>query len=196
MGGAPRQDAWSEEDDLMLAEIVLRHVREGSTQLKAFEEAGEKLSRTAAACGFRWNACLRSNYEAALELAKQQRQKKGESASEKRSISTVETEKKALLETNRTRFVKELENTISFLQELAKELAGKKDASFLSLQREKETLEKEVQALERELEQMKSSYDRLKEDYKALIDVMDKARALTEHSLPYLQEKREMEESG
>ncbi len=35
-----RQDAWTDEDDLLLAETVLRHVREGSTQLNAFEEVG------------------------------------------------------------------------------------------------------------------------------------------------------------
>ncbi|GAE94123.1 prespore specific transcriptional activator RsfA [Gracilibacillus boraciitolerans JCM 21714] len=35
-----RQDAWSHEDDLLLAETVLRHIREGSTQLKAFDEVG------------------------------------------------------------------------------------------------------------------------------------------------------------
>lgn len=39
---AVRQDAWSAEDDLILAEITLRHIREGSTQLAAFEEVGEK----------------------------------------------------------------------------------------------------------------------------------------------------------
>ena len=31
-----RQDAWLEQDDELLAETVLRHVREGSTQLSAF----------------------------------------------------------------------------------------------------------------------------------------------------------------
>lgn len=41
---AVRQDAWSAEDDLILAEITLRHIREGSTQLAAFEEVGEKLA--------------------------------------------------------------------------------------------------------------------------------------------------------
>lgn len=39
---AVRQDAWSSEDDLILAEVTLRHIREGSTQLAAFEEVGEK----------------------------------------------------------------------------------------------------------------------------------------------------------
>lgn len=71
-----RQDAWTEEDDLLLAETVLRHVREGSTQLNAFEEVGDRLNRTSAACGFRWNAVVRHNYDKALSLAKKQRKQR------------------------------------------------------------------------------------------------------------------------
>lgn len=71
-----RQDAWTDENDLLLAETVLRHVREGSTQLNAFEEVGDKLDRTSAACGFRWNAVVRHNYEKALQLAKKQRKQR------------------------------------------------------------------------------------------------------------------------
>jgi prespore-specific regulator len=71
-----RQDAWTEENDLLLAETVLRHVREGSTQLNAFEEVGDKLNRTSAACGFRWNAVVRHQYEKALSLAKKQRKQR------------------------------------------------------------------------------------------------------------------------
>ncbi len=71
-----RQDAWSHEDDLLLAETVLRHIREGSTQLNAFEEVGDQLNRTAAACGFRWNAEVRQNYEKAIDLAKRQRKQR------------------------------------------------------------------------------------------------------------------------
>ncbi|SDD17224.1 prespore-specific regulator [Terribacillus halophilus] len=71
-----RQDAWSHEDDLLLAETVLRHIREGSTQLKAFDEVGDKLNRTSAACGFRWNAEIRSRYEQAVAIAKRQRKEK------------------------------------------------------------------------------------------------------------------------
>ncbi len=71
-----RQDAWTDENDLLLAETVLRHVREGSTQLNAFEEVGDKLNRTSAACGFRWNAVVRHTYEKALQLAKKQRKQR------------------------------------------------------------------------------------------------------------------------
>ncbi len=71
-----RQDAWSHEDDLLLAETVLRHIREGSTQLKAFDEVGDQLNRTSAACGFRWNAEVRNRYIQAIDIAKRQRKEK------------------------------------------------------------------------------------------------------------------------
>lgn len=71
-----RQDAWTEEDDLLLAETVLRHIREGSTQLNAFDEVGDILNRTSAACGFRWNAVIRERYDQAIELAKKQRKER------------------------------------------------------------------------------------------------------------------------
>ncbi|MDF2558238.1 MAG: RsfA family transcriptional regulator [Bacillales bacterium] len=71
-----RQDAWTEENDLLLAETVLRHVREGSTQLNAFEEVGDKLDRTSAACGFRWNSVVRHQYEQALVISRKQRKQR------------------------------------------------------------------------------------------------------------------------
>ncbi|WLD92202.1 RsfA family transcriptional regulator [Alkalihalobacillus sp. AL-G] len=77
-----RQDAWSEEDDLLLAETVLRHVREGSTQLLAFEEVGDKLDRTSAAVGFRWNAIVRKKYEQALKIARRQRKERKRAVAE------------------------------------------------------------------------------------------------------------------
>lgn len=71
-----RQDAWTKEDDLLLAETVLRHIRSGSTQIKAFDEVGDAVNRTSAACGFRWNAEVRPNYEDAVQLAKQRKELK------------------------------------------------------------------------------------------------------------------------
>ncbi|MFD2610825.1 hypothetical protein [Paenibacillus gansuensis] len=57
-----RKNIWSTEDDIQLTEIVLRHLKNRSTQLKAFEEAAEILGRTKAACGFRWNSSLRTQH--------------------------------------------------------------------------------------------------------------------------------------
>lgn len=68
-----RQDAWSNEEDIILAEIVLRYIREGKTQLEAFKEVAKQLSRTSAACGFRWNASIRKQYQDAIKTAKEKR---------------------------------------------------------------------------------------------------------------------------
>ncbi|WP_053219775.1 RsfA family transcriptional regulator [Virgibacillus senegalensis] len=68
-----RQDAWSQDEDILLAETVLRYIREGKTQLEAFKEVANRLSRTPAACGFRWNASIRKQYQQEIQLAKQER---------------------------------------------------------------------------------------------------------------------------
>src|SRR5690554_4270759 len=70
-----RQDAWTKEEDHILAETVLRFIREGKTQLEAFKLVANQLSRTSAACGFRWNATLRKEYSDAIEKAKEARKK-------------------------------------------------------------------------------------------------------------------------
>ncbi|GAB4072340.1 sporulation specific transcriptional regulator GerR [Barrientosiimonas marina] len=70
---ATRQDAWTEDEDNLLADTVLRHIREGKTQLEAFNEVGRQLSRTSAACGFRWNASIRKEYADAIDKAREER---------------------------------------------------------------------------------------------------------------------------
>lgn len=69
----PRQDAWTKDEDIILAETVLRYIREGKTQLEAFKKVAKTLSRTSAACGFRWNATIRKQYEQAIQLAREER---------------------------------------------------------------------------------------------------------------------------
>ncbi len=64
---------WTEKEDQILAETVLRHIREGSTQLEAFDEVARKLGRTPGACGFRWNAVVRKKEEENFLKAKKQR---------------------------------------------------------------------------------------------------------------------------
>lgn len=68
-----RQDAWTNDEDLLLAETVIRYIREGKTQLEAFKEVAKALSRTSAACGFRWNATIRKQYHNAIDSAKEMR---------------------------------------------------------------------------------------------------------------------------
>lgn len=70
---AIRQDAWTEEEDIILAETVISYIREGKTQLEAFKEIALRLQRTSAACGFRWNATIRKQYLEAIDTAKLER---------------------------------------------------------------------------------------------------------------------------
>lgn len=65
-----RIDAWTSREDKVLADTVLSYIRQGKTQLSAFEEAGKKINRTAYACNFRWNSSIRKSYEKEIRDAK------------------------------------------------------------------------------------------------------------------------------
>lgn len=178
---AVRQDAWTPEDDLILAEVTLRHIREGGTQLKAFEEVGERIGRTAAACGFRWNSCVRKRYEEAIRLAKEERHKRGKKKGSGQG-ARAEAEGGAAA-ASRTDDLS-LDRVIRFLRQWKSEHA--------QLQRQLKQLEKELQERKEELEALKqeneslknqvqdarSDYQVINDDYKALIQIMDRARKL------------------
>ncbi|MFZ3576503.1 RsfA family transcriptional regulator [Virgibacillus sp. DJP39] len=76
-----RQDAWSSDEDVILADTVLQYIREGKTQLEAFKDVAKQLSRTSAACGFRWNATIRKNYQDVVNVAKEERKNKAHKGS-------------------------------------------------------------------------------------------------------------------
>jgi prespore-specific regulator len=65
-----RIDTWTEQENQLLVNTLLNYVRDGKTQLQAFEDVGEKIDRSACACGFRWNKYLRQNYTQALKHAR------------------------------------------------------------------------------------------------------------------------------
>jgi RsfA family transcription factor len=74
-----RIDNWIEKEDELLAETILNYIRKGKTQLQAFADVGEKIDRSAEACGFRWNKYVRGNYKEAVRMAKRfRRQQKAD----------------------------------------------------------------------------------------------------------------------
>lgn len=189
---AVRQDAWSEEDDLILAEVTLRHIRDGSTQLTAFEEVGEKIGRTAAACGFRWNSCVRKKYEAAIQIAKAQRQKRNQL---KKNVSTPlsSVSSVAVLEGDASmlkmdtgfqeeslsveaviRFLKQWKSTYYELTRQAKSM----EKELLELQEEVSQLRLENERLNKQVNEVQTDYQVVNDDYRALIQIMDRARKL------------------
>ncbi|MBA2874424.1 RsfA family transcriptional regulator [Thermaerobacillus caldiproteolyticus] len=190
-----RQDAWTEEDDLLLAETVLRHVREGSTQLNAFEEVGDKLNRTSAACGFRWNAVVRRQYEQALQLAKKQRKER------QRLLGKHQPVRKKLLYTPPVPSLEELgeivelptspaastesttmtlDHVIAFLQTF-KSIHTNHEA----LQKENEQLKKEKaeilaknEELEKKIAKLEEDSSSMQEEYETLMRIMNRARKI------------------
>src|SRR5690625_747793 len=175
-----RQDAWSHEDDLLLAETVLRHVREGSTQLKAFEEVGDQLNRTSAACGFRWNAEVRGDYVEAMELAKRQRKERKRSLAKatKTKTSTVSNVENESLSEHIT-----LQRVITFLQQLDEDTQANQQAKLAikRLEKENKSLKEEIEQLQNKLDETKKQFKTIKEDHEPLIKLMKK-----EKRLPYL----------
>ncbi|WP_400163174.1 RsfA family transcriptional regulator [Brevibacillus sp. TJ4] len=182
---ASRQDAWTEDDDLVLAEVTLRHIREGGTQLAAFEEVGQRLGRTAAACGFRWNSCVRKRYDAAIMIAKSQRQqlkKMGRivtpTPEEAQAVSVPSKEpvlpQRASQQTGDEevqieaviRSLQQHKELLQRLKQLEQELEGKE----LKIKELAET----AQRAKKELEQVQG----VNEDYRALLQIMERARKL------------------
>lgn len=70
-----RQDAWTKEEDHILAETVLRFIREGKTQLEAFKLVANQLSRTSAACGSAGMRHLEKNIVMQLKRQKKRERK-------------------------------------------------------------------------------------------------------------------------
>lgn len=179
-----RQDAWTTEEDLLLAETVLRHIREGSTQLKAFDEVGDKLNRTSAACGFRWNAEVRQNYEEAIQISKKQRKerKRAEGKKEKEYFASMPKQKarSAKSSEERSASLLTMEHVISFLQQLEENPShtGSLQAENETLRGQLETLQKENHELEKELAQLQKNQQAVQEDYATLIRIMDRAQKL------------------
>jgi len=183
---AARQDAWSEDDDLLLAEVTLRHIREGGTQLSAFEEVGDKLNRTAAACGFRWNSLVRKKYEAAIQIAKAQRQKRNyqkppkqvetnyrEEFSSELNEPKIEIEE-AISFDSVIRFIKNQKNVVTDLVKLNKKLEKEIDER----NKELDILKAENKEMKNKLNYVETDYQIVNEDYKALIQIMDRARRM------------------
>ncbi len=185
-----RQDAWSPNDDLLLAEVILRHIREGSTQLAAFDEVGEKLGRTAAACGFRWNSSVRKQYEAAIQIAKAQRQKRtkprmninnvikvdeGESERPSTGVELSNHSDESITLDDLIRYLKNVKNQHVDLNKRVKEL----DSEHKQTLEELSQVRAENNKLKKQFSSIETDYQVVNDDYKTLLQIMDRARKMT-----------------
>ena len=161
-----RQDGWTEDEDAYLAEVVLRHIKEGSTQLKAFEEVGKGVTRTAAACGFRWNSFVRKQFKQEIEAAKKTRE-------EDRSVVPHSDAGKAEADEGKDLSLHEV---IAYLAELAGMLEEYSIDSYKELQRAHEMLKKHADVLMEEKKKLEEQYKMIESEYYGLLEVLEKAR--------------------
>lgn len=194
-----RQDAWSHEDDLLLAETVLRHIREGSTQLHAFDEVGDHLNRTSAACGFRWNAEVRQRYDQAIDIAKRQRKEKKRAVAKQQSNNEsvrVEVDSQPAIkpevqveetiakpsthvsypETPTVTFDQVIRHMKDLKQQYHQSNQSKSKVQHLEM--ENDMLRKEKESMELKLSKMEKKYQSVQDDYQVLIQIMDRARKM------------------
>ncbi|NNU82473.1 RsfA family transcriptional regulator [Geobacillus sp. BMUD] len=173
-----RQDAWTKEEDELLANVVLQYIREGGTQLEAFAEVGRRLSRTAAACGFRWNSCVRKQYKEEIEQAKQERKmrkKENASAKESEGQTKVETAVKSHLSWT---------EVLAFLQaeeQKARDARRTADENR-ALKNDMEQLQQMVTKLQMEKEALQKQLAAIQEEYKTLLSIMERARKMVTDS--------------
>lgn len=179
-----RQDAWTKDEDAILAEVTLRHIREGSTQLVAFEEVGEKLTRTPAACGFRWNSLIRKQYDKAIAEAKKVRKERNK-RKVKQHISILEenvlSQHNDYKNSDQNEKPLTLNEIILFLQQLQTEEPAKNfEAENKALLAKLQHLKKENGNLKTKLSKVNKEYETVYRDYKEVLQIMDRARKLVE----------------
>ncbi|MFB4163794.1 RsfA family transcriptional regulator [Alteribacillus sp. JSM 102045] len=174
-----RQDAWSDKDDRLLANTVLKHIREGSTQLKAFDETGDMLDRTSAACGFRWNAIVRQKYEHKVKEAKRERKMRMR-ASAKQAANHINPARHSSFLTTMDQIINYLEGTADQLEQ------GFHNQSVEEIEKEITSLEHSKESLQQEISNMKKEYAAMKRDYETIVHMMNRARemAMTEETIP------------
>lgn len=174
-----RQDAWSQDEDVLLAEVVLRHIREGGTQLQAFEEVGKKLSRTSAACGFRWNSFVRKQYKSGIELAKKQRKQSKKHSppkktyEEKQEIPTVES-------ASESPEAFSMGSMIQYLQKAEEAVRNEEKVRNENSQLHEQIsqLQEKLKETEEELKEYEEKFNLLEEDHKSLLAIFEKARKM------------------
>ncbi len=178
-----RQDAWSQDEDLLLAEVVLRYIREGGTQLQAFEEVGKQLTRTSAACGFRWNSFVRKQYKSGIELAKKQRKelKKQPAYNEEEFVQEAVKEEVVPSPAGNEQGSKiTFATVIHFLEGLQQKAQA---STSYETDRKRSTekikeLEKKAYHLAAENERLAKNLKAIEEDYRSLIEIMERARKM------------------
>ncbi|MBD1381246.1 RsfA family transcriptional regulator [Metabacillus arenae] len=149
-----RKDAWTKENDLLLAETVNRYIQEGRPQSAAFEKVGDILSRTSGACGYRWNAKVRKHYG-------------GSTAAAREPAALKEKDKKI-----------SMTDCVSFLESYSQGERMEVENSQLK-SRNKALLEKN-RSLTEKLKAVQNKLASVEKEYRTIVTVIEQAKSMTE----------------
>lgn len=146
---------WTAEEDQLLSKLVLHTISQGGTQLTAFSDVGKKIGRTAGACGFRWNAVLRSQNPTSYSEAKK---KRVYTQLEKKRKTKVETFSEAieLLKQTEQTWVKQQKEISRLTQSITK---TKKKVN--TIKQENQKFQQENNAVEWVQQEVKTRYEEL-----------------------------------
>lgn len=160
-----RKDQWKPEEDILLTETVLNHIKSGSTQLKAFEEVAEQLSRTPAACGFRWNSDVRKGNEDAIKQAKQERLQYKQKPVKVANVTVVDDKNDK----------DQLDTIVDIVQQYKLTIANmaKQIKTLTETVNEKE---QEIEILQQQIHDMKPAEATFSEDYATMLEILKRAR--------------------
>lgn len=189
-----RQDGWSHSEDCFLADTILTYIKNGSTQLKAFEEVGRKLSRTAAACGFRWNSYVRRHYQEEIHQAKIARQKGENKIVEQKVEEASGVDKK---KSDAIAAQIDFETCLKFLQRLGRKLQGHSFEEFDGIAVENNQLRNTILSLAKERDVLEKQLAEIKDDHQTLLSYFEKARRMAiSDTLEGAKTKFQMDQNG
>lgn len=181
-------DIWTGDDDVLLAETVLRFVREGKTVMDACREM-ESLTegrRTASASKFRWFTKLVDQYQGGYEIAKQEGKKAKEA--KKRKVNKGERFEEIFESVlNKSDEIEKQIDPDDFivLAKKFKEQQNKKKQEVSSHEKEMKQLRRDNEKLGKELEEAKKEVELYNElllakqkDYNKVIEALQTLKGL------------------
>jgi prespore-specific regulator len=185
-----RHDAWTHEEDILLAKTVLKHIKDGSTRAAAFNEISDLINRTPAACSYRWNAEVRKEYENDVELAKKKHMKnkrKSDQPNNKNTSTKPQEDFNIFEEANTLQTQSDL-ITINDCMIYLSQLINMPKSN--SMKEENDRLLKEKQALYKKNKELVEKYEKLmmrkhklEEEYKVLMVLIQHAQNTSEEEL-------------
>lgn len=160
---------WTKDDDLMLVEMVLRHVRSGGAAIDGCREFAEKTGdgRSVDAVKFRFHTQLKKQHQTAYNIAKEQGKKV---KAEKRKYVTQSERFEELLDKHIGKDDEdeiEIDDVYILLKRYMKQ-EPKKNDEVEYLRKENERLNEYVMTLQDGNTKLSEAFDEIEHDYKAI----------------------------